>query len=435
MTRDGIRNEKVQNTATSPNVTFTTVAATVSLLSSDGKGLDGATVEYYGAGWKLLGTTNGDGHAVKELLPANLTFAITRDGIRNERVHNLATAANLAFKTVAVRVLVYDDAGSEASGAKVEYYGAGWKSLGVTNKDGVATKELLPANLTFAATASNRRNEQVQDIAANASLVFGKRASATATPTATATRTPSPTATATGTATRTATPSATTTASPTVTASPSPSASASPSPTATPSPQPSATATPTNTPTLTPTPAKASGNTLQRTTPTPADTGRRATLADAKPGLVIDPLPAEEGVLKWRVSPRTAGQYTVTWSVSQFCGDGEKPCPLSSAALPLCEAGEGATCPETGDRSSFSFDGANANGGIVVTMRLADSNPEVCTVKAAFTWNGDGRRGTERASYTCSGASAMGWPLLAVAFLAAVAAATVLVRRSQLWPR
>ena len=56
-------------------------------------------------------------------------------------------------------------------------------------------------------------------------------------------------------------------------------------------------------------------------------------------------------------------------------------------------------------------------------------------MKASFSWNSEGRRGSERATYTCSGASAMGWPLLAAAFLSAVAVATLLVRRRNLWPR
>ncbi|HMS57498.1 MAG TPA: hypothetical protein PKA49_01495, partial [Tepidiformaceae bacterium] len=214
-----------------------------------------------------------------------------------------------------------------------------------------------------------------------------------------------------------------------------PTATATASPTNPPPAEPSASPTATRTPTPSPSPAPAGTSKLTRTTPTPDSTGRRATLAEAKPGLKIESLPAEDGQLRWLISPRTAGRYEVTWSLSQYCGDGGELCPVGSLSTPLCEAGEGATCPESSDRSSFEFEGAGPGSGVIVTLRLADADPEVCTVKASFSWNSEGRRGSERATYTCSGASAMGWPLLAVAFLCAVSFATLLVRRRNLWPR
>ena len=66
--------------------------------------LEGGAAEYYGSGWKSLGTTGAGGRAALELLPANLTFAMTRDGIRNEKVQNTATSATVTFTTVAATV-------------------------------------------------------------------------------------------------------------------------------------------------------------------------------------------------------------------------------------------------------------------------------------------------------------------------------------------
>lgn len=174
---------------------------------------------------------------------------------------------------------------------------------------------------------------------------------------------------------------------------------------------------------------------LQRLTPTPADAGRRATIGEAKPGLKIESVPGPDGELRWLITPRTLGHYDVTWSFTELCGEGNKPCPQAAVNQSLCDAGDESGCPDSAARSSFTFDGANGGQGMLVSWSLSDGEPEVCTVKAAFTWQSDGRRGSERATYTCSGASALGWPLLAVAFLAAVAAATVLVRRRNLWPR
>lgn len=174
---------------------------------------------------------------------------------------------------------------------------------------------------------------------------------------------------------------------------------------------------------------------LQRLTPTPVDAGRRATLGEAKPGLRIESVPAPDGELRWLITPRTVGRYEVNWSFTELCGEGNKPCPVSATSQGLCDATDGKPCPEGVSRSSFVFDGSEGGQAMLVRWPLRDGDPEVCTVKAAFTWQSDGRRGSERASYTCSGAGALGGPLLAVAFLAAVAAATVLVRRRNLWPR
>ncbi len=418
VSRDGLRNEKTQNTAADSVVVFQTVATVVRLLDSTLAPLPGGTAQYYGNGWKGFGVTGADGTVTREMLTGNITFSIALDGLRNERTQNTGQVALVPFQTVAAVVQVFDSSGQAAEGAAASYYGGGWREVGTTDASGRASKELLPGHISFAATFGARRQEKVQDIGEDRTVVFGVHVPATATPvpTATATVTPTPTNTPvppTTTPTNTPLPP---TATPTNTPVP-PAA----TPTATPVPP---TATPTNTPvppTATPTntpvpPTATPTNTPVPPSPTPVDTATPTPPkgnATAKPGLRLEFVSADNGEVTWKIAPATGDEYQV-WHADAVA----------------CEEFDGARCETIAAGGFAKFSPAAKDQGQYLLVRQAyEVQDSTCEVVAIVTWRSRGNEGEERATYRCSGASAFGWPLLGVAFLAAVAVATAAHRR------
>ncbi len=158
--------DKQQNLSTDPIVVFQTVNAAVQLKNSLGSFIDVGTVQYYAGAWRSFGTTS-NGVAYKELLPVNYSFRMTYEYVSKDMQQNLSTNPVVDFTTVLCTVKVSNTNNQPLNNADVKYYAGAWKDLGITNINGITTKELLPANLSFRATYGNISLDKQQDISVN----------------------------------------------------------------------------------------------------------------------------------------------------------------------------------------------------------------------------------------------------------------------------
>jgi hypothetical protein len=159
--------DKQQNLSSDPTVVFQTVNATVQLKNSLGNLIDLGTVQYYAGAWRSFGTTS-NGVAYKELLPINYSFRMTYEFVSKDKQQNLSTNPVVDFSTVLCSVKVSKTSDNQPiNNADVKYYSGAWRNLGTTNTDGIAIKELLPANISFRATSGNVSLDKQQDISVN----------------------------------------------------------------------------------------------------------------------------------------------------------------------------------------------------------------------------------------------------------------------------
>ncbi len=164
--------DKQQNLSVDPTVVFQTVNAAVQLKNSLGNLMpapmgDAGTVQYYAGAWRSFGTTT-NGVAYKELLPINYSFRMTYEFVSKDKQQNLSTNPVVDFSTVLCSVKVSKTSNNQPiNNAAVKYYSGAWRNLGTTNSSGIATKELLPANLSFRATSGNVSLDKQQDISVN----------------------------------------------------------------------------------------------------------------------------------------------------------------------------------------------------------------------------------------------------------------------------
>jgi hypothetical protein len=170
MTYAAATNDKQQNIGTNPTVLFQTVNATVRLQNSLGSPIDQGTVQYYFSSWNNLGATT-DGVAAKELLPGSYTFRMTYEAATNDKQQNIGTNPVVVFQTVNAIVQLRNSQGAPIDTGRVQYYFSSWRDFGVTS-NGVAAKELLPANYTFRMTHESVTNDKAQNISTNNTVSF-----------------------------------------------------------------------------------------------------------------------------------------------------------------------------------------------------------------------------------------------------------------------
>ncbi|MBK7631629.1 MAG: hypothetical protein IPJ23_13180 [Ignavibacteriales bacterium] len=93
---------------------------------------------------------------------------MTYEYVSKDKQQNLSTNTVVDFSTVLCSVKVSKTSNNEPiNNADVKYYSGAWRNLGTTNIDGIVTKELLPANLSFRATLGNVSLDKQQDISGN----------------------------------------------------------------------------------------------------------------------------------------------------------------------------------------------------------------------------------------------------------------------------
>jgi hypothetical protein len=159
--------DKQQNLSSDPTVVFQTVNTAVQLKNSLGNLIDAGTVQYYAGAWRSFGTTS-NGVAYKELLPVNYSFRMTYEYVSKDKQQNLGTNPVVDFNTALCSVKVSKTSNTQPiNNAAVKYYSGAWRNLGTTNIDGIATKELLPANISFRATLGSVSLDKQQDISVN----------------------------------------------------------------------------------------------------------------------------------------------------------------------------------------------------------------------------------------------------------------------------
>jgi hypothetical protein len=165
---------KNQNVTTNATVLFQTVKVTVRLLDSGFTGISGATTQYNASGWKTIGTTDGLGETMIELLPKSYPFRVKYAGATSNTLNqNVGANTTVTFQTVKVTVKLLDSGGSGISGATTQYNASGWNTIGATNGSGETMIELLPKSYPFrvqyAGATSLTKN---QDVGTNTTVVF-----------------------------------------------------------------------------------------------------------------------------------------------------------------------------------------------------------------------------------------------------------------------
>ncbi|MGA3286545.1 MAG: hypothetical protein ABSD46_03870 [Bacteroidota bacterium] len=162
--------DKQQDIGTNPIIVFQTINTIVQLQNSQGSPLDTGTVQYNAGGWKNFGTTT-NGIASKQLLANQYNFRMTYASINNDKTQNLDSSNIVNFSTVLCIVRVTNSSGQLVSNAIVTYNASGWKTFGTT-VNGIATKELLPANITFRVQSGKTKQDKAQDITTNPNVEF-----------------------------------------------------------------------------------------------------------------------------------------------------------------------------------------------------------------------------------------------------------------------
>jgi hypothetical protein len=170
LTYNGASVNEAQSIDSNAIVVFQTVPAKVELQTSTGVPLDTGFVEYNSGGWRAIGTTL-NGIVSTELLPVKYTFRLTYNGATISEAQNIDSSRTVLFQTKNVIVQLNDSHGSPLDTGVVQYYAGVWRAFGTT-ANGVAAKELLPANYTFRMTYQFVSNDKAQDVSTNNTVSF-----------------------------------------------------------------------------------------------------------------------------------------------------------------------------------------------------------------------------------------------------------------------
>lgn len=154
-----------QNVGTTPVVTFQTIVVTMELKDHNGGytlEADNNSLSYYAGGWKTFGSGNtSGGQATMEMLPVTYSFALTYGGGR-QQISNQNVNINplVAFQTNLANMYLLDNNSTPISGGSATYYAGGWKNVGTTDVNGLATIELLPVSYSFKMAYNGKSNQQ-----------------------------------------------------------------------------------------------------------------------------------------------------------------------------------------------------------------------------------------------------------------------------------
>jgi hypothetical protein len=157
---------KSQNIGTDPNVVFSTVEATMKLLSSTNAELT-ADADYYASGWKTFGV--GNTTTTMELLPVSYTFRVGYGGASMTKSQNIGTNPIVEFSTIEATMRLLSSTNAELT-ADADYYASGWKTFGGGST--TTTMELLPVSYTFRVGYGGASMTKSQNIGSDPLVVF-----------------------------------------------------------------------------------------------------------------------------------------------------------------------------------------------------------------------------------------------------------------------
>ena len=145
--------------ATHTTLTFRTLDVRVPVRDSDGDGIAGAVLNFYGSTGSWIGNRKTDDSGVLryELLPGTYRFQATYNG--GSQQQSLAVdeqSRRLIFRTQDVTVALLDSDGDGVAGGVQNFYGStgSWVGNRTIGESGVLHYELLPGSYTFQTTHS-----------------------------------------------------------------------------------------------------------------------------------------------------------------------------------------------------------------------------------------------------------------------------------------
>ena len=96
MTHEFLSNDKKQDVGANSAVTFSTVLCTVNVNDSENSPENDALVRYYASGWRDMGLT-ANGTITKQMLPGDISFRVTKDGVSQDKQQDLNTNPVVQF--------------------------------------------------------------------------------------------------------------------------------------------------------------------------------------------------------------------------------------------------------------------------------------------------------------------------------------------------
>lgn len=170
MTYEGTINQIVQDTTANSAVVFQTVNTTVQLKDTQGNPMESGNASYYADSWRNIGEVV-NGEISKELLPGAYTFAITYEGMINQKVQDISADNLVVFRTVDVAVQLQDFQGNSLEGGFASYYADKWRSIGYVVR-GEIRKKMLAGTYTFAMNYNGTIMESINNVAVEPTIVF-----------------------------------------------------------------------------------------------------------------------------------------------------------------------------------------------------------------------------------------------------------------------
>jgi hypothetical protein len=142
----------------------------VKLVGSSGSKLAGGSLQYYEGSWKDA-TNNNDGTFFVNTTAKTLSLRMTYEYGTQTKSNVTVGPDTVVFQTVNTQVKLQNSQGVAIDTGSVQYYAGAWRNFGTTS-NGIAAKELLPANYSFRITYAYASKDKQQDIGANATVVF-----------------------------------------------------------------------------------------------------------------------------------------------------------------------------------------------------------------------------------------------------------------------
>jgi hypothetical protein len=168
VTYAGASQQKSQNVATNPLVTFQTTLVTMKLLAHDGATVLSGGAQYYASSaWHTFGS--GTTTTTMQLLPLTYNFQVTYAGASQQVSQNVTASPGVVFKTTLVTMKILSSTNTELNGV-AQYWAGSWKTFGTGTT--TTSMELLPLTYSFQVSYAGASQQLSQNVASNANVIF-----------------------------------------------------------------------------------------------------------------------------------------------------------------------------------------------------------------------------------------------------------------------